>query len=205
VPAAKQKEALVLLLAAIEPENLDIPDRVLNVLVPPPSGTRRSQEQFSSEAGDAFSPLTAARVLAGLVVQPLLEPERAARLTLATERDALTWSSVVGRLVGATWSAPVDSSSHLAALRRVAQRTVLDALLDLAAKPEATPEARSVVHARLVRLRGELKARHSSDPSAEAHLRLAERDLTEFLDQPETRKTRPPRPTAPPGRPIGEE
>jgi len=33
--------------------------------------------------------------------------------------------------------------------------------------------------------------------------RLAERDLSDFLERPETRKPRPPVP-APPGRPIGE-
>src|SRR5262249_39842672 len=68
VPAERQKEALALLLTALEPANLDIPDRILSALVPPPSGTRRSQEQFASEAGEAFSLLTAARVLVGLIV-----------------------------------------------------------------------------------------------------------------------------------------
>ena len=38
VPAAKQKEALDLLLAALEPENLDIPDRILAALVPAAGG-----------------------------------------------------------------------------------------------------------------------------------------------------------------------
>jgi len=204
VPAAKQKEALGLLLAALEPGNLDIPDRILAVLVPPPSGTRRSPEQFASEAGDSFSLLTAARVLAGLIVQPLLEPERAARLTLASGKDALTFDGMVRRLVTATWDASSDASSRFALLRRVAQRAVLNALLDLAGRPEASPEVRGVVHVRLVRLRRDLKLRRSTDPSAEAHLRLAERDVTEFLDEPEVRRTRPPRLPPPPGRPIGE-
>ncbi|HTD51677.1 MAG TPA: zinc-dependent metalloprotease, partial [Thermoanaerobaculia bacterium] len=204
VPARKQREALDLLLAAIEPENLDIPERILAVLVPPPSGTRRSQEQFASEAGETFSLLTAARVLVNLVVQPLLEPERAARLTLASGKDALTLDAMLGRLVAATWDAPSDASIRRAALRRVAQRAVLDALLDLASKPEASPEVRAAVYARLVRLRRDLKLRHATDPVADAHLRLAERDITEFLDEPETRKIRPPKLSAPPGRPIGE-
>jgi len=111
VPAAKQREALDLLLASIEPENLDIPERILAVLVPPPSGTRRSQEQFASEAGETFSLWTAARVLAGLVVQPLLEPERAARLTLASGKEALTFDAMLGRLVASTWDAPSDAST----------------------------------------------------------------------------------------------
>jgi hypothetical protein len=204
VPAAKQKEALDLLLAALEPENLDAPDRILGALVPPPSGTRRSQEQFASEAGDAFSLFTAARTLADLVIQPLLDRERAARLTLASGPDALTLGGLLDRMIHATWDAPVRVSPRSAALARVAQRSVLDGLLDLAAHREAAPEVRAAVNARLTRLRSELKMRHSADAAAEAHLRLAERDLAEFLDHPETRGSRPPRPTPPPGRPIGE-
>lgn len=204
VPAEKQKEALDLLLAAIEPENLDIPDRILTALLPPPSGTRASREQFPSEAGSAFSLLTAARSLVGLVVHPLLEPERAARLTLAFHRDALTLDQMITRLLAATWGAPPDRSPRHAALRRVSQRVVLDSLMDLAARRDSPPEVKAGVNARLLRLRSELKLRHSPESAAEAHWRQAERDLAEFFEEPETRKSRPPRVPVPPGRPIGE-
>lgn len=203
VPAARERRALELLMAALSPANLDIPDRILDGLVAPPSGTRRSQEQFASEAGDSFSLWTAARSLTGLVIFPLLEPERAARLTLASGRDALTLDGVLLRMLAATWDAPPERSERSAGLRRVAQRVMLDGLLDLAARPEASPEVRAIVEARLVRLKRQLRLTHSPSPAAEAHLRLAENDLTEFLDRPETRKARPPRTPAPPGRPIG--
>jgi len=204
VPAAKQKEALELLLTALEPKNLDIPDHILAALPPPPSATRRSQEQFPSEAGDVFSLWTAARALAGLIVEPLLEPQRAARLTLSSGSGALTLDAMLARLTAATWGAPGDGSPRLAALRRIAQREVLDDLMDLAARPESSPEVRGAAMARLVKLRSELKLRTSTDAAAEAHLRLAERDLAEFLDKPETRKVRRERLSPPPGRPIGE-
>jgi hypothetical protein len=204
VPAKKQREALDLLIAAISPENLDIPDRILAVLAPPPSGTRGSREQFPSDAGETFSLWTAARTLVDLVIDPLLEPERAARLTLPASRDAVTLDGLIARLVSATWEAPPDSSARKAALRRIAQRGVLDALMDLAARPESSTEVRAVVQAKLQALRARLRGRHSTDPAVEAHLRLAEGDLTEFLEKPEVRKARPPRRAAPPGRPIGE-
>ncbi len=205
VPATKQREALDLLVAAISPENLDIADRILASLAPAPSGTRPSREQFPSEAGDTFSLWTAARTLVGLVVDPLLDPARAARLTLPGPRDALTLDALLARLVAATWGAAPDSSPRKAALRRIAQRGVLDAMMRLAARDEAAEEVRASVHARLTRLKGELRGRHSADPATEAHLRLAEGDLTEFLEKPEVRKARPPRPEAPPGRPIGQD
>ena len=200
VPGAKQREALDLLLAALAPENLDLPDRVLAALPGAPSGTADTRERFASEAGDTFSLLSAARSLAGLIVRPLLEPQRAARLTLPTP-DGPALDDVIRRLASATWGAPPDASLRRAALRRVAQRVVLDALLDLAARPEASPEVRAAAHSALLRLRLSLHARISRDPATEAHLRLAERDLREYLEQPEVRKQPPP---APPGRPIGE-
>jgi hypothetical protein len=204
VPAAKQKEALELLLAAMEPPNLDVDDRIVASLVPEPSGTSPTRERFPSEAGAAFSLLTAARSLCGLVVGPLLEPERAARLTLAAGDGALTLTGLLRRLVDATWGAAPDGSARLARLRRVAQRAVFDGLLDLASRKEAAPEVRAATLAEVARLRGQLHLRHAADATAEAHLRLAERDAAEFLDRPETRASRPPRVNPPPGRPIGQ-
>jgi hypothetical protein len=203
VPAARQREALDLLMTALAPGNLDIPDPIVDALAPPPSGTAPTRERFASDAGETFSPLTAARVLAGLIVHPLLEPQRAARLTLARGPEALTLNAVLRRLVSGTWDALPEAPSRLAALRRVTQRVVLDGLMDLAARPEASPEVRATTLGELERLRRNLKVMRSADPMAEAHLRLAERDLGEFLDEPQSRRPRPPRVPAPPGRPIG--
>jgi hypothetical protein len=75
-------------------------------------------------------------------------------------------------------------------------------LLDLAARPEAAPEVRALTLTTLVRLRDSLKLQKGSTPEAEAHLRLAQRDVTEFLERPELRKARP-REGVPPARPIG--
>jgi hypothetical protein len=203
VPAARQKEALGLLLTALEPANLDIPEAILAVLVSPPNDTPRSREQFPSAAGSTFDRLTAARILAALIVDPLLDPERAARLCLASGPDALTLEGMLARLISATWGAPPEASPRLSGLRRLAQREVLDAMMDLAARPESSPEVRAAVVARLTRLRGDLRTRRPADPAAEAHIRLGERDLSEFLERPESRKPRRERLAAPPGRPIG--
>jgi hypothetical protein len=203
VPAARQRQALDLLMTALAPENLDIPDHIVAALAPPPSGTAPTRERFPSDAGAAFSPLTAARSLSGLIVYPLLDHERAARLALARGPDALTLQAVQRRLVSETWGSLPDGTPRLAAMRRVAQRVVLDGLMDLAVRPEASPEVRAATFAELERLRRNLKVMRSADPAADAHLRLAERDLGEFLDRPESRRPRPPRVPAPPGRPIG--
>ncbi len=203
VPAARQRAAFDALVQALAPENLDIPDRILAALVPEPSGTLTTREAFASEAGAAFSPATAARTLADLVVAPLLAPDRASRLALAGGEGALTLDAVLKRLVDATWNAAPDATPRLARLRRVAQRVVLDRLMDLAARTEASPEARGQALVRIAALRMALHIRHAVDAETEAHLRLAERDAAEFLEKPEVRKGRPGPVAPPPGRPIG--
>ncbi|MGE0452646.1 MAG: zinc-dependent metalloprotease [Vicinamibacteria bacterium] len=202
VPDAKQREALDLLLTALRPENLDVPERVVSALAATPSGLAPTRERFATEAGDTWSPLAAARALASLIVQPLLDPERAARLTLRSGPGVLTLDGLAGRLVDASWGAPAAPSARLGALQRVAQRAVLDGLLDLAASPQATPEARGVALVRLELLRTLVAGRLEADRT-NAHLSLALRELREFLEHPDGRKPRPPA-AVPPGRPIGQ-
>jgi hypothetical protein len=203
VGAAQQNRALRLLFEALRPENLDVPDRVAAELVAAPQGEYPTRERFPSEAGETFSPLTAARTLAGLVIDPLLERERAARLTLDREPDAPTFERLLHDLVSATWGGGPDATPRLAALRRVVQRVVLDRLMDLAADDRASPEVRADATAALSDLRTRLAAARGGDPAGRAHLLLARRDVSEFLDRPEVRARRRPAPEPPPGRPIG--
>jgi hypothetical protein len=200
VPADRQRAALDQVLACLEPGALAIPDAILPALVPPPNGTDRSREQFTSEAGDVFSPLAAERVAAALVVEPLLDPARAARLTLAAP-GALSLDETIARLVAATWDAAPDKTRDAARARRIAQSAALDGLMRLASSDAASPEARAAAWDALGALSKRLHGRKSADAEAAAHVQLALRQLDEFLSKPSA----PPRsaPSAPPGRPIG--
>jgi hypothetical protein len=202
VPASKQEQALGLLLAALEPRNLDVPERILDVLVPAPAEYEPTRERFASDAGATFSLPSAARALCDLIVRPLVARERAARLTLVEAPDTLTLEALLRRLVAATWDEPAAATPRLRVLQRVTQRAVLEALLDRGADAQAAPEVRALVRAALARLRLDLAARRSPDAVTEAHLRLAEHDLAEFFEHPDVRQPRPPA-TPPPGRPIG--
>jgi hypothetical protein len=207
VPDPRQVRALDLLLECLVPGNLDLPDTVIQELTATPSGHWTTRERFPSEAGPAFSLFTAARALSDLVIRPLLQPEVAARLTLPSVPQASSGlRTVLTRLNRATWGAPRASSPRLRGLQRVAQRSYLDALLDLHAAPEATPEVRALVLAELLALRQSLEARSpaaSADADTAAHRRLAARDVEEALDDPQQRARRRPPVAAPQGRPIG--
>ena len=82
-----------------------------------------TRERFRLRGGRGLQPARARRAsLAGLVVRPLLEPERAARLTLASGTGALTLDACCGAWSRRPGGAAPDPLARHAALRRVAQR-----------------------------------------------------------------------------------
>jgi Met-zincin/Domain of unknown function (DUF5117) len=182
VPAALQKSVLSLLLEAIRPENLALPDHVLDALPAAPDG--RDLEDIANDY--VFDHLRAARILAASVLEPLFAPDRAARLIALADRqaDALSLSEVIRSVASVTWDAPRDSDHRARSLRRVTQRVALDSLMALGANAQVTPEVRALVMEELVRLATILPQRHDEDAVTEAHLRQAERDIARYLENP---------------------
>lgn len=181
VPAAMQRELLGQLMDAIEPANLTLPDALLAQLTPSPGNN------LEDMAGDyAFDHLRAARILAALVLEPLLEPARAARLVAFADRQsgALTLPEVVQAMLAHTWNAPRDADPRMRSLRRVTQRVALDSLMILGGNAETTPEVRAYVLDQIARLGEALKSRTDEDPLTDAHYRQAVRDIARYLTNP---------------------
>jgi Met-zincin len=159
VAADLQRRILAQLVEAIQPANLAIPEPLLVNLAPPAEG--RDPEDFNMPTGAAFDHLAAARTLSAMVLEQLLEPERAARLVAFADRQAnpLTLPEVLKAVVTATWGAPRDADARERSLRRVTSRVALDAIMLLGASPQSTPEVRAVALDELARLKGMLAAR----------------------------------------------
>ena len=202
---AEQRRALALLLRAIQPEELAIPERVSALIPPPPFGFGQNPQSFASPAGGAFDPLTAARSLSSSVVDGVLHRERAARLVSFHARNpaAPSLDEVITRLVDGTWGAPTPANARDAELRRVAQRAVVDRLVALAADRQAIPQARASAELHLARLADRLRARRTGDVAQRAHEELAARDVRRFLDRPAAPTEPTPPLPLPPGTPIG--
>jgi hypothetical protein len=202
---AVQRRSLALLVRAIQPEELAIPERVAALIPPPPFGSGSNAQSFASPAGGAFDPLAAARSLSSSVLDGVLHRERAARLVSFHARNpaAPSLDEVMTRLMDGTWGAPTVASSRDAALRRVAQRALLDRLVALAADPRAVTQARASAELQLALLAERLRARRTGDMAQRAHEELAVRDIRRFLE----RTANPTEPTPPlplpPGTPIG--
>ena len=205
VPAAEQRAALSALLGALEPAELAIPDTVLTLLAPGAAEYTPPGEPFRSRTRPAFDELGAARTLAQMVVDALLQRDRAGRLVEFARRepDALTLGAVMDSLVARTWRVEPAVSEKLAALRRVASRAVVDRLLALAADQQAAPEVRAMADFKIGRLAGLARLRARTGPdAARAHWEAVAGDLTRWIERREL-----PQPTpalaAPPGDPFG--
>jgi hypothetical protein len=181
VPAATQREVLTLLMEGIEPKELYLPESLLEQLTPDPL------DNLEDMANDyAFDQLRAARILAALVLEPLLEPERAARVVAFSDRNAdmPTLPEIVGVMMAHTWDAPRDTDARHRSLRRVTQRVALDSMMVLGGAPTATPETRSYVLDRLTLLGKALEKRRDTDPMTQSHYRQAARDIARYLEDP---------------------
>jgi hypothetical protein len=193
-PPERQRAALDRALAALAPEALAVPERVTAAIPPPPFGYGGDTWGFDSPAGSALDPLALARTLASEIVDGLLHPERAARLVSFHARAGRhpSLDEVVSRLVDSTWGARRAGDAMEAALGRVAERAVVDGLIDLAANEDATVEARAVAERHLRGLHAAASGRGGQGEAA-AHARLAASDIERFLERREapTGRTRP--------------
>jgi hypothetical protein len=204
IPAARQRRALDLVLGDIQPDALAIPERVLRLMAPTPFGYDRDPRAFASRAAPAFDQLAVAKTLASDVVSALLAPPRAARLVAFNDRDPgePSLTDVIGALIDRTWGRPAPASR--AAIERVVQRVVVDALIALAKNPSATTQSRADAEWGLRRISRLAQAPGARGAEAQAHRQLVAADIDRFLSRKDA-ATPPSAPlAAPPGPPIGE-
>ena len=129
LPPAMQLDALDALLRTVDPAELTLPQRILDLIPPPPPGRSRGREHLPSRAGLTFDPVGAAEMAADLTFAMVFDGERAARLVdhhaRAAEQPAL--GAVIERVLAVTWRADpspgltgeVGRAVDFAALRRL--------------------------------------------------------------------------------------
>lgn len=203
IAPARQRRALELVLDALEPEELAIPERILELMAPRAFGFQTDEWFFGTGAYPAFDQIGTARTLASMIVGNLLAPQRAARLVASHARDgdAPVLEEVIGRLIERTWGVTRDAEH--AALRRAVQRVVVDELIDLAANPGASVDARAGADWGLRRISALIQARRPSLPEMQAHETMAWADIERFLSRPAESTDRTEPRALPPGTPIG--
>ena len=192
VSADRVRRAMDLLSEALAPEELAIPESVLEILAPRSFGWVTGGPAWSNRAGPAFDQIGAATTVASEIVAGVLAPGRTARVVAFHARDSSLPSleEVVGRLVDDAWDRAATMSD--AAVVRVVQNVIVDELLALAADEDATTEARAAAEWGLRRAQGRAVAAVSEAGGTDApdaatlvaHAQRVVGDIDRFFERP---------------------
>jgi len=204
VSPSDQRKALKAVLKTLAPEFLTLPERLLTMFPPRPPGFERTRESLPANSGLTFDPVASAECAADLTLAGLFNTQRAARLVEYHARNPQNPSllaEVIDATLTTTRPARPDSQGSRDSLVGVVQRAVyaraVEALLSLAANPQASFEVRATVYAKL----DQIKQQANSNSATAIYLRHR---IDQFEKDPE--KFTPAVPIeAPPGMPIGDE
>ncbi len=205
VPAQRQRDALQAALDTLKPEELVIPDKILNLIPPMAYGYRSERsELFAKHTTPVFDAIGAAEIAADLTISGLLEPSRAARTIDFNARNKANphFREVVDALVKTTWKTPYSADANQAAVQRAVQSLTVSRLMDLAANGNAQPQVRSVASDALRSLLASLKALPAAGENG-AHYRSTADDIERFLTRPDAPRKQTTPLITPPGDPIG--
>ena len=198
-PAASQRQALELVVKALDPQELVVSSQVWKLLAPPEPG-ESDAERFSSSAGYLFSPEDGGRAVSEIVVGGLLDRQRMQRLvTLAHESPGSPGAmEVVSDLVRAAFSRPRSepAASSQAGLAGVVQTEVAERLMLLSVDGAATTEVQAAALAGVYDLHKIVHA--EQNPVA----RRLDHEISLFLSNPQQNGPRLKVSGAPPGPPL---
>jgi hypothetical protein len=206
VDGPAQRRALAAILDVLSPETLDLPDPIVDLLLPRPNEYEPNEEMFAGLTSPTFDPLAAAATGADMAVRLLLNPERTARLVDFHRRDPSLpgLEEVMKGMEDRVFGGGAPKSERLAEVRRTEQWVLVRRLIDLSRDPQAAPGVRSRVDAELHSLADRL-GRNGGAAGAEAAQRsFLAREIDRYLDRRETETAKVSEPPAPPpGQPIG--
>lgn len=197
---AIQKNALDATLETISPAFLTLPERILRLLPPRPTGYAMNRELFKKRTGLAFDPMTAAEAAADFPLGLLFNAERANRLVEYEARhgglglDEML-QTVVDKLWKSTLAAGLEKKVQLQT-----QQVMLTHLMALSTHENANYQTKATASKALKDLKVLLEAQLKNNPSpdVQAHLELA----LERMKNPSAAKTVQHK-EMPPGAPIG--
>ena len=202
VSPQRQTEALSVVLSILDPQALDIPERVLERVLPRPFGYGANRELFEGSTAPLFDALGAAATAADQVVVGLLQPQRCARLIDQRRRDPRMpgLAHVLDRLIAAGFTTPVEAPRERE-IQRTVQGVIVDRLIGLHADPHAAENVRATVRGAMASLAGRIDP---GEQAGAAHERYLTDRIRRALNRPlpaleRDRDTAP----APPGSPIG--
>lgn len=204
IPPKQQLAALNGLLKTILPENLRLPEKLIEKIPPRPSGYPAGREIFGRRTGPTFDPLVAAESIASTTIAYILDPKRAARLTeyAARNPEQPGFLAIADRLISQTWKAPVLTGID-GQLQIVVNNLTLKYLLALASGPEVPANVQGQALLKIDELQQWLEANvKQGNDQEKANRRYALSQLKSFSENPSKFQVLPSA-EMPPGAPIG--
>ena len=205
VAPEEQRRALAAVLDTLRPEALAVPDSLLRLIPPRPSGYGRTRENFRVRTQPVFDALAPAEAAADHVSGFLLNPERAARLVQFHARDARNpgLAEVIDKILTATWKAPVNQG-YAGEIQHTVNMVVLGDLMALASSERGLNQVRAIASLKLDQLKTWLtsQSRIAVDQNRRAFLLYSLEQVKRFQDDPKKMNLTPPQ-TPPDGQPIG--
>jgi hypothetical protein len=208
VDAARQQVALDVLLDALDPAVLDLPERLLQILSPRPAGYGMNREMFRGGARPGFDPVAAAGSAARLVLDGLLDPARGMRLIDQHRRDRSFpgLAGMLARVENRIFPRKAPDRARLRELQRAVQTQWVGGLIRLATATAVPEPVRSRATYRLRTLRDRLESETSPDVvdgRSSGHREYLVRWIARILAGEDHREMSSPAPGPPPGSPIG--
>lgn len=200
---ARQRDAIAALLETLAADKLALAPELIALIPPRPPGAGDSRELFPRQTGYVFDPHAAAAAAAGLSLDMLLNPTRAARMNNNRARSAAQpgFTDLLDPLLAATLYAQ-PQAGNAGALQRVVNIATLERLLRLAGAAEVQPQVRAESLDALLALKSWLQQRApASPPQWRAHYTFSAAQIQRLLDDPAALQGLEALP-APPGSPI---
>lgn len=199
----RQRAALEALVATLKPSELAVPQAVIDLLPPRPSGFGAHRELFPRTTGSAFDVLAPPAIASDVTIGFVLEPDRAARIVgqHAIDPTLPGLEEVIDRLGEATFGGAA-TNAYEEEILRASQRVFTDRLMWLAGRaPNAQVRATALL--RLERLGAKIEEHSAANDADRAHHLLLASDISRFMERPSESIAPVYTSIAPPGAPIG--
>jgi len=204
VEPKEQWRAFESLMSTITPEALALPEKLIKMIPPRPSGYPAGVETFNRYTGPTFDPIAAAESAASTTLAYMLDDERASRLIEYNARDSKYpgFIEIADKLIDQTWNAPV-ADGYKGELQTMVNNQVVKYLLMLSANSRTSEVVRGQALYEVENLKQMLTAKMSGAPAKQkANILFALSQFEAFKADPN--KFQPPAATEmPPGAPIG--
>jgi hypothetical protein len=205
VDATTQRSAIDTLISAMDPSTLVLPDALLESITARPPGHRLTRESFTRSTGVLFDPMAPAASAVSLVLDVLLNHERAARMNAFHASDGAMpgFRELLASLLDSTWKAR-RLEGNTGAIQRASAYQVLQRILTLSSDTSVTPEIRAQSLATVRELDRWLEKASGSrlNPAWSDHYELARHEIAMRLTGTPGQVPAGKRPS-PPGSPIG--